>query len=52
MPTTLPPKPISASRVTISQLMNPTEANLMGNVLGGHIMKLADEAGALAAIRH
>ena len=48
----LTPQPISASRVTISQLMNPTEANLMGNVHGGHIMKLADEAGALAAIRH
>lgn len=48
----LAPQPVSASRVTISQLMNPTEANLMGNVHGGHIMKLADEAGALAAIRH
>src|SRR3990172_5483381 len=52
MPANLAPQPISASRVTISQLMNPTEANLMGNVHGGHIMKLADEAGALAAIRH
>lgn len=45
-------RPVSASHVTISQLMNPQDANILGNVHGGHIMKLADEAGALAAIRH
>lgn len=32
--------------------MNPTHANARGNVHGGEIMKLADEAGALAAMRH
>lgn len=46
------PKPIRASRVTISQLMHPEHANLLGNVHGGWIMKLADEAGALACMRH
>ncbi|RPJ21477.1 MAG: acyl-CoA thioesterase [Chloroflexi bacterium] len=46
------PKPISASRVTLSQLMHPEHANLLGNVHGGWIMKLADEAGALACMRH
>lgn len=45
-------KPVSASRVTLSQLMDPQYANLRGAVHGGWIMKLADEAGALAAIRH
>jgi uncharacterized protein (TIGR00369 family) len=48
----LPPKPIRASRVTISQLMHPEHANLLGNVHGGWIMKLVDEAGALACMRH
>lgn len=48
----LSPKPISASRITISQLMHPEHTNLLGNVHGGWIMKLADEAGALACMRH
>jgi uncharacterized protein (TIGR00369 family) len=52
MPNTLKPKPISASRITISQLMHPEHANLLGNVHGGWIMKLVDEAGALSCMRH
>lgn len=48
----LSPKPISASRVTISQLMHPEHANLLGSVHGGWIMKLVDEAAALACMRH
>jgi uncharacterized protein (TIGR00369 family) len=47
-----PAKPIRESRVTISQLMHPEHANLLGNVHGGWIMKLVDEAGALACMRH
>jgi acyl-CoA hydrolase len=45
-------KPVSASRVTLAQLMGPQAANLQGNVHGGHIMMLMDEAGGSAAIRH
>lgn len=45
-------KPIRASQVTLSQLMHPEHANLLGNVHGGWIMKLVDEAGALACMRH
>jgi uncharacterized protein (TIGR00369 family) len=45
-------KSVSASRVTLSQLMHPEHANLLGNVHGGWIMKLVDEAGALACMRH
>lgn len=52
MTTPLPPKTMRASRVTISQLMHPEHANLLGNVHGGWIMKLVDEAGALACMRH
>jgi uncharacterized protein (TIGR00369 family) len=46
------PKPMRASRITLSQLMHPEHANLLGNVHGGWIMKLVDEAGALACMRH
>ena len=46
------PKPMRASRVSIAQLMHPEHANLIGNVHGGWIMKLADEAGALTCMRH
>jgi uncharacterized protein (TIGR00369 family) len=46
------PKPIRASRITLSQLMHPEHANLLGNVHGGWVMKLVDEAGALACMRH
>lgn len=45
-------QPVSASRITLALLMQPTDANLHGNVHGGNIMKLMDEAGASAAMRH
>ncbi len=45
-------KRISASRFTLSALMGPQEANVLGNVHGGVIMKMVDEAGALVAMRH
>lgn len=32
--------------------MNPEHANPLGNIHGGWIMKLVDEAGALACMRH
>ncbi|MDP1779621.1 MAG: acyl-CoA thioesterase [Anaerolineales bacterium] len=52
MTTDLTPKNTHASQVTLSQLMHPEHANLLGNVHGGWIMKLVDEAGALACMRH
>ena len=52
MPDRFIPKPMSASRITLSQLMHPEHANLLGNVHGGWIMKLVDEAGALTCMRH
>jgi len=45
-------KPVSASRITLTQFMQPEHANALGNVHGGWIMKMVDEAGALAAMRH
>ena len=50
--TELSPKPIRASRISIAQMMQPEHANNLGNVHGGWIMKLVDEAGALACMRH
>ena len=42
----------SESQIELNQQMMPSDANPLGNVHGGHIMKLIDEAGALAAMRH
>jgi acyl-CoA hydrolase len=46
------PKPARASRIQLAQMMMPEHANLYGNVHGGWIMKLVDEAGGLASTRH
>jgi len=46
------PKRVVDSQLTISRLMEPTDANLIGNVHGGVIMKLVDEVGGIAASRH
>jgi len=43
---------MSASKISIAQLMQPEHANNLGNVHGGWVMKLVDEAGALACMRH
>jgi acyl-CoA hydrolase len=48
----LPGRPVSASRISIAQLMQPEHANNLGNVHGGWVMKLVDEAGALTCMRH
>jgi len=49
---TIPAKPAVESRVTLTQLMGPGSANTMGNVHGGYIMKLSDEAGGMTASKH
>jgi len=52
MPDEHSPRTMQASRIQIAQLMEPEHANSQGNVHGGWIMKLVDEAAALAAMRH
>jgi len=42
----------SAAAFTPSALMGPQDANTQGNVHGGVIMKMVDEAGALVSMRH
>ena len=45
-------KRAEVSKITLSQIMQPSQANASGNVHGGWIMKLIDEAGGLACVRH
>jgi len=47
-----PTKTTASSRTILSQLMQPEQSNSQGFVHGGWIMKLVDEAGALACMRH
>lgn len=48
----LSPKHIRDSQLTLAVAMNPADANPLGDVHGGVIMKLVDEAGGICAIRH
>jgi len=43
---------VKDSRVIMAHQMLPIDANAMGNVHGGVIMKLIDEAAGVVAIRH
>ena len=43
---------IEYSRSTTSRLMGPIDANGQGNVHGGVIMRLVDDAAAIVAIKH
>lgn len=45
-------KKISESKVEIAQVMMPEHSNAAGNVHGGYILKLVDQAGAIVAARH
>ena len=46
------PKPAAASRSELVHWMGVQDANSAGFVHGGTVLKLADEAAGLAAIRH
>src|SRR5689334_12900466 len=48
----LEPKPASASRTTLSQVMSVLDTNLLGTVHGGVVMKLVDEVAGVVAVRH
>ncbi len=45
-------KKISDSKVEIAQVMMPEHSNGAGNIHGGYILKLVDQAGAIVAARH
>ena len=46
------PQPASASRSVLVRWMGIEDGNVAGFVHGGTVMKLCDEAAALAAVRH
>jgi len=46
------PRPISASRTTLSRIMTNADTNLLGAVHGGAIMKFADDVAGAVAARH
>jgi acyl-CoA hydrolase len=48
----LTPRPGSASAVTLTEQIDITGSNILGNVHGGTLMKLVDTAGGLAAMKH
>jgi uncharacterized protein (TIGR00369 family) len=48
----LPARPASASRVSLSIIIMPSQTNPYGTLHGGVLLRLADECGAIAALRH
>jgi acyl-CoA hydrolase len=46
------PKPTSASQGQLVRWMGILDANSAGSIHGGTVMKLCDEAAALAAVKH
>ena len=46
------PRTVADSHSVLVQWMGPSDANAVGYVHGGTVMKLCDEAAAAAAIRH
>src|SRR5207248_7268141 len=51
-PSMRPSKPVSSSKSIISTQMLPSDANPMGNVHGGTILKQVDVAAGVTALRH
>lgn len=47
-----PGKPVSASRVECTEIIQPNDTNPLGTVFGGKVMAMMDVVGALAAQRH
>ncbi|MFH2132519.1 MAG: acyl-CoA thioesterase [bacterium] len=45
-------KKVSSTAVVMSQIMQPQDANMAGNVHGGNIMKLIDNAAAVVCLKH
>ncbi len=52
METSREPKPASASRVTMTEIVNPEDTNPHGNIFGGRVMALIDKAAAVVGLRH
>ncbi|MBL9078231.1 MAG: acyl-CoA thioesterase [Planctomycetes bacterium] len=51
-PPVLPPRPVAASKVEMTEIVFPNDANPLGNVMGGRVMHWIDICAAVAAGRH
>ncbi|NNG17365.1 MAG: acyl-CoA thioesterase [Gemmatimonadales bacterium] len=49
---TPPSRPMSFSRSELTQVVMPHMQNVLGDLFGGQLMALVDQAAAVAAIRH
>lgn len=49
---TVSSRPVSASRVEMTEIVMPNDANPLGNVMGGRVMHWVDVCAAVAAGRH
>ena len=50
--TTMKGKPVSASASEMAEVVLPAETNVLGKLLGGHVMHMVDIVAAMAASRH
>ncbi|HKI20998.1 MAG TPA: acyl-CoA thioesterase [Isosphaeraceae bacterium] len=48
----VPTEPVPASRARLAIITEPGQANAYGTLHGGVLLRLADECGAIAALRH
>jgi acyl-CoA hydrolase len=46
------PRPVAASKVEMTEIVFPNDANPLGNVMGGRVMQWIDVCAAIAAGRH
>jgi len=47
-----PSRPMSYSRAELTKVVMPHMQNVLGNLFGGELMAMVDQAAAVAAIRH
>lgn len=45
-------RPMSYSKAELTQVIMPNMQNVLGDLFGGHLMAMVDQAAAVAAIRH
>ncbi|PSQ69109.1 MAG: acyl-CoA thioesterase, partial [Bacteroidetes bacterium QH_2_64_26] len=46
------PKPVSASRCEMTEIVLPNDTNGLGNMMGGRLLHLMDKCAAISAQRH
>ena len=49
---TVDARPMSYSKATLTTIVMPHMQNVLGDLFGGHLLAMVDQAAAVAAIRH